>query len=471
MSEGHFIGRGDKTTCGGIVLDGDVRVTIFGLLHAREGGEVTCGIDRKIYQIIGGISHIESHGKLVAGTLDSFSSCPCRARLIPSVYTATYSNQGTAPRVARRAAEPTVPPVTQRPEAATSSSLALSGNRAPAVFNSVEPQEPGFYVVPKSMTREALEAVLFPEHNPAVMSKFQGLNPYKGEVKAGSIIVLSDPNNTACTYQDALLMQAAQQVDAALEPLTPEEADFLYRHGAEIAGFIGHTSTWLGVSAVVMEQHLSNLRDTLQAIERLHQDSYRQHRHLKSPQFLSDRQRLLNQLDAHLLNSTRLRGQTTLGDHPKLKTSLGLSSRSLVHHWDKAGAPGQIPGYATHVDAISRAAKYMKTGGYIAIGIGGVSSVLAIQQVCNGGDAAACEKIKFTEGGKFAGATSGGLLAGVIASYTSGSICLAIGVATGGIGGVVCVAAVVGTGVWAGTTAASMGGEYIGEKIYESIQQ
>lgn len=218
MSEGHFIGRGDKTTCGGIVLDGDARVNIYGLLHAREGGEVTCGIDGKIYQIVGGISHIESHGKLVAGTLDSFSSCPCRALLIPSVYKATYTNPVTVPRATRRAAEPAAPPVTHRQVAPTSSSLALSGHRAPAVFNSAEPQEPGFYVVPKSMTREALEAVLFPERNPAVMSTFQRLNPYKGEVKAGSIIVLSDPNNTACTYQEALLMRAAQQVTQRWSP-------------------------------------------------------------------------------------------------------------------------------------------------------------------------------------------------------------------------------------------------------------
>ncbi|MGY2184428.1 hypothetical protein ACW9HU_24870, partial [Pseudomonas agarici] len=64
-------------------------------------------------------------------------------------------------------------------------------------------------------------------------------------------------------------------------------------------------------------------------------------------------------MDAHLLNSTRLRGQPSLGDHPKLKTALGISNRSLVHHWDKAGAPGQIPGYATHVNATSRAVQYM----------------------------------------------------------------------------------------------------------------
>ncbi len=261
-------------------------------------------------------------------------------------------------------------------------------------------------------------------------------------------------------------MQAAQQVDDALDPLTPDEADFVHRHGAEIASFIGHTSTWLGVSAVVMEKHLSNLRDTLQAIERLHQESYRQHGHLKSPQFFADRKRLLAQLDAHLLNSTRLRGQTTLGDHPKLKTALGISSRSLVHHWDKAGGPGQIPGYSAHVEAVSRAAKYMKAGGYIGIGIGGISSLLAIQQVCNEDSGAACVKVKFTEGGKFGLSTAGGIWGGRAGLLASGPICLALG-ATTGIGGVICVAAVVGTGAWVGTTGGEKAGEAIGEKLYE----
>ena len=96
-------------------------------------------------------------------------------------------------------------------------------------------------------------------------------------------------------------------------------------------------------------------------------------------------------------------------------TDLGISSRSLVHHWGKAGAPCQIPGYATHVAATSRAAKYMTTGGYIGIGIRGVSSLLAIEQVCNGGSGAACEKIKFTEGGKFGMSTAGGAWGGWMA--------------------------------------------------------
>lgn len=471
MREGYFIGWGDKTTCGGEVLEGDNRVNMFGVLHAREGDRVSCGKDGKIYNIIGGISYINSHGRLVAGTLDSISGCPCRAQLIPSIYQATYESQRAAPTTARQTAEPAPSTVSRQSKTPQQSGFAPSSNPVPVVFNRIEPQEPGFYVVPKSISRDALEATLFPMGgNAAVMNKYRALNANRGDVKAGSIIVLSDPSNSACTYQESQLMQAAQQVDASLESLTPDEADFLYRHGAEIASYIGSTATWLGVSAVVMEAHLTNLRDTLQAIERLHQGSYRQHGHLRSPEFFAERARLMKQLDAHLLNSTRLRGQTTLGDHRKLKTSLGISSRSLVHHWDKAGAPGQIPGYAAHVDAVSRAAKYMKTGGYIAIGIGGVSSLLAIQQVCNGDSAAACEKIKFTEGGKFIGSTAAGTFSGLAMGTASGSICLGIGVATGGIGGVVCVAALVGVGAWAGTTYGGKTGEYIGEKIYETTR-
>ncbi|MQB16344.1 MULTISPECIES: PAAR domain-containing protein [Pseudomonas] len=469
MSVGYFIGLGDKTTCGGEVLDGDKRINIHGLFHACEGDRVTCGKDGQTYRIVGGISFMNSHGRLMAGTLDSYSDCPCKAELVPSVFSAKYHSRGGSVVSANRQAAEKVRPTTHW-AAPSQNAYTPTSHSAPPAFNNLSSQDPGFYIVPKSMTREALEATLFPIRDPAVMRKFQSLNLNTSHVKAGSMIVLSDPSNTSCTYQEAQLMQAARQVDASLDALTPDEADFLFRHGAEIAGFIGHTSTWLGVSAVVMEKHLSNLRDTLQAMERLHQESYRQHGHLRSPQFFADRQRLMNQLDAHLLNSTRLRGQTTLGDHPKLKTALGISSRSLVHHWDKAGGPGQIPGYAAHVDAVSRATKYMKAGGYIGIGLGGVSSLLAIQQVCNGDSGAVCEKVKFTEVGKFVGSASLGTLSGVMAGAASGSICMAIGVATGGIVGVVCVAAIVGAGAWVGTTGGGMAGEAIGEKLYEVNQ-
>jgi uncharacterized Zn-binding protein involved in type VI secretion len=470
MSKGYYIGLNDKTTCGGTVLDGDTRIMMYGVAHAKEDDRVTCGKSEGIYQIVGGISHMISHGKRMAGTLDSYSNCPCKARLIHSVETASYRNAASpASQPATRAAQPTAPAATPQSAAPSQSALAPSNQPVPPVFTTVDVAEPGFYVVPNSMTREQLEATLFPSRSAAVMSKFNALNPGTGDIKAGSMIVLSDPNNTSCTYQEARLMQVAQEVKTALDPLTPGEADFMHRHAGEIANYLGDSSTVLGVSAAIMEKHLGGLRDILQKIERLHQDNYRQHGHLRSPSFFADRKHLLTQLDAHLLNSTRLRGQTTLGDHPKLKTALGISTRSLVHHWDKAGGPGHIPGYSNHVNAVSRAAKYMQNGGYIGIGIGAVSSLLAIQEVCVGDSGAACERVRFTEGGKFFGATALGAAGAAGASITARPVCLLLGAT--GIGGVICLATTVGVGAYYGTKTGERTGEGIGEIIYEKFWQ
>ncbi|MNF67176.1 hypothetical protein D3C84_489820 [compost metagenome] len=330
--------------------------------------------------------------------------------------------------------------------------------------------EPGFYVVPRSVSAGELYRSLFEALPPAAMHKYSALNPgLEGTVKAGGLIVLSDPNNTSCTYEEAQLMQAAQQVKAALDPLTPDEADFMARHRSEITTFLGETSTGLGVGAAMLEKHLTKLRDTLQAMEHLHQHSYRQHGHLKSPEFFAERKRLLSQLDAHL-QSSLIRNGVGLGDHPRLKKALGVSSRSLVHHWNKAGAPGQIPGYATHLGAVSRAAKYMQMGGYIGIGLGGAASLLSIQEVCSADpEATACRKVKLSTGGRFAGSALGGYGGGEMAFLASGKICLALG-ATTGLGGVACIAAVVGVGSLLGSSAVGAFGERTGEVVYEVTQ-
>ena len=111
----------------------------------------------------------------------------------------------------------------------------------------------------------------------------------------------------------------------------------------------------------------------------------------------------------------------------------------------------------------------MNSGGYIGIGIGGVSSLLAVQEVCSGDSGAACEKVRFTEGGKFGLSTFGGAVGGEIGKLAGMPICLALGVSTA-IGGVVCVAALVGTGAWAGATVGGIAGELLGERIYEATK-
>lgn len=67
MTYGYFIRKGDRTTCGGVVVEGDDRINMFGFSHAREGHAVTCGVTGKTYQIVGGLNQFNTHGSRRAG--------------------------------------------------------------------------------------------------------------------------------------------------------------------------------------------------------------------------------------------------------------------------------------------------------------------------------------------------------------------------------------------------------------------
>lgn len=333
-----------------------------------------------------------------------------------------------------------------------------------------EPEQPGFYIVPKSTTAEKLEAQLFSSASPAVIAKFKTLNPNLDQVKAGSMIVLSDPNNQQCTYEEALLMQAAQAVSTALEPLTPEEADFMTRHYDEIAFYIGNGSIGLGVGSAMFAKHLNDVSIILRDIEALHIQTFQKEGRLSSHAFFNERKRLLTRLDVQL--NTLSKKSIGFPNHPDLKTALGIATPNLVHRWRKAGAAGQIPGYATHIDGVAKAAKYVKYGGWIGTAVGGGASVVKVKGVCTEGNAKACEKVKYTEAGSFSGGIIGAGLAG-LAAPTIAKVCVGLGLfgaPTAGTSLLVCGVLVVGAATFSGGYAGEKIGETVAEKIHESIK-
>lgn len=85
MAIGHFLFRGDKTACGGRILEGFPDHQFFDKNMACEGHQVTCGKHPGRYRICGGLDTDDIHGKRIAGTLHSRSSCPCKSRFIPSI--------------------------------------------------------------------------------------------------------------------------------------------------------------------------------------------------------------------------------------------------------------------------------------------------------------------------------------------------------------------------------------------------
>jgi uncharacterized Zn-binding protein involved in type VI secretion len=136
MAKGYFIRKGDKTSCGGEVLEGDTRITMFGFAHAREGDRVSCGKSSEFFQIQGGVSFIDSHGRPVAGTLDSVSSCPCKATLQHSITITSYISQATpAPPTARAAPQPATPPAPANPVAPRQPGPASAAKTATPTFS------------------------------------------------------------------------------------------------------------------------------------------------------------------------------------------------------------------------------------------------------------------------------------------------------------------------------------------------
>lgn len=89
-AEGFYLVQGDKTTCGGKIITGAEDHTLFDKPVAREQDSVTCGKHAGLYKIAGGIDNDTIHDRRMAGTLDSYSTCPCKAKFIPSMMDDTY---------------------------------------------------------------------------------------------------------------------------------------------------------------------------------------------------------------------------------------------------------------------------------------------------------------------------------------------------------------------------------------------
>ncbi len=358
---------------------------------------------------------------------------------------------------------------TPSPAAASTASRAgssLTGSGPVSTNEDNEPAEPGFYIVPKSTTRQQLIAELFGDApSSEVMRKFNGLNGSLGDgiVKAGQMVVLGDPRNYMCMREEAHLMEAAEEVAAALADLEPEDADFMVKYRGEIAVLLGEVSLWAGVTSAILEKHMRDLTELLNDFQKLHQDTYRTYGHLRVPEFFEKRKQLLDKLDNMLFKSARVRGFTSLGTHPRLKKALGVSTKSLVHHWNQAGGAGDIPGFSKYVRSMSKAAEYMKNGGFIAIGVGGVSSTLAIWETCTTGNEAACKRIAMVEGAKFTGSA----FLGYTAAKAVSALKICGSRSKSPTNYFVCTVAVVGLASWGGAQAGAKIGEYSGEAIHD----
>jgi len=450
---------GDETTSGAICIASQARGRVHGSYWLLQGDKTTfcprCGVEGTI---------IEGEPRwrqdniptAVDGALVK-CACPLGSNRVVAPL-----GRGPAPRHTSAPAAIYETPPQFRPHPSVRDSYqphSLQPSPGPQAM------EPGFFIVPQCMTYQEVLIELGAPRAKLPRSILERLNPtHHLGFKAGEIFVIGDGlSRPACTQEELYAMSAAKQAREALASLTPAEAEFMMKHQAEIAGLLSDVSLAMGVSQAMMARALDELTTTLRRIETLHQQQFTLHGHLQSNEFFVERRRLFKQLDAQL-RMTFLNKHLDLGRYEALRRDLGISSRSLVHHWSKAGAPGKIPGYSTHLNKLVALSKYLKAGGNVGIALGGIGSALTIYEACQSENPGNCKKTQFTEIGNFSVGLAGGIAGAKAGGAIAISACWAAGPGTP-----VCSLVVTGLAALAGSLGGMKAGEIMGEAIYQVV--
>ncbi|MFJ3484676.1 hypothetical protein ACIPL1_15010 [Pseudomonas sp. NPDC090202] len=134
-----------------------------------------------------------------------------------------------------------------------------------------------------------------------------------------------------------------------------------------------------------------------------------------------------------------------------IKKMLGISTRSYLH-------TGEIQGYAKKIGGVAKAAKLLKHGTAVGIGLNIAATGLEIKEACSTGRGDICQKAKYVEGTKLVSGVFGGLVGGAAGAPAAASICAVVfSVPSGGL-------SVLGCGIVGG-----LAGGYLGGTVGEAV--
>ena len=224
----------------------------------------------------------------------------------------------------------------------------------------------------------------------------------------GQMLIVADPRNHHQSTQIAALMQAKSRTSKAVKAGDSDFSAFLHRNYAAIAAFTSYGETVVGLASDAGERYFSQIKNITVEIEKTYQNQFRASGALIGTQFQVERARLFGTLKPLLNRLTR--AQLNMKEYAQIKHALGLSSKSLVHEWSTAGV-GAIKGYSNYVDS-ARAAKFMKAGGWIGIGLSGLNTTNEVYNACTTGREQECAKIAVKGYSHFAASTAFGIKGG-----------------------------------------------------------
>jgi len=325
---------------------------------------------------------------------------------------------------------------------------------------------PGYCVVERPGTLDFQARLLFRDHRSSAAHQFMQINADTPWVKPGQILIVSDPDSPTTMQMLHTLRQAKQKTNASLTGVNTEEASFLHNHYGIIAGLTSAGDKIFSTAGDLGEKYFSAIERTLKKIEVSYQNQYRAQGTLISQQFFIERSKLLNELK-ELVNKPLVKSlarySVKFKPYDDMRKALNLSSKSIVHEWSTAGLAG-IPGYSTYTENAAKAARFLKSGGYIGITFSFFNTTNDVVNSCTTGRESDCGKHAIKEYTKFAGSTAGAISGGAIGSTLGGGMCIGLGIITApaaGAGGFACAAI--------GSLAMGYAGSAVGEYIAETL--
>jgi hypothetical protein len=323
--------------------------------------------------------------------------------------------------------------------------------------------QPLAFINTQSQTYASLKAQL--GLNGIANSKFDALNSHisNSVVLAGELVIIGDVSTPLSTSEEAYLMARARDIHIGLLTNQVDADDFFLDNFELLQGMLAHGAIGAGAVSDGWSKHLAAIKTTLEEIEQAHKNYLRSGSIAARDRFYSERALLFSKLENQLGNVASY--GSGLRYQGSIKRMLGISTKRYM-------STGEIAGYAQKVSGVAKAAKLIKRGVYIGVALDVASAGLDIRQACALGREDECTKAKYVNGGSLAGGLGGSAVGGSFGSMVGSAGCyFALGIVTGGPAALTCVVIGGAVGGWVAGKQGQIGGEMIGEFLYNMVKK
>lgn len=282
------------------------------------------------------------------------------------------------------------------------------------------PEDVLFYIADRDISILDTIHSLYQQPSPATEEHFRRVNGHlvNDTVLTGQMVIITPEDPMRCSIWEQEMAAAAREVDAERERLTNQERELLAKNFSIIGNAASYSGTMYGWTSTYFDQKKRHVERILNRLEDLYRTTYNQTGELKNERFFAQRRSLLLQMDTTIngMLERKLFGQDIHAN--RIKSQLGLSSKSIVHQWNALGSAGEIKGFSNNYRHLTNTARTFSRVGHLAIALDVGASAAAIAEACSiEPDGEFCSRTKYEQTGRAIGSIGGGASGGFLGAY------------------------------------------------------